>query len=177
MVITSWHYLTLQLNTRISLSHPLGENYLPALLRRNSFGLSLLGLINPEPWTLNRSTQVKACLQWTVLKIPRCTAPSQRTMRLSAAFRRLVYCLVFLYLFFLLSPCSFSYSNWTFYFPFLNISRIFFLYCFNFVSACPQGQKKRHQNVDIKKEPISANGSRNHWMPTPFKENIMAKGS
>ena len=39
------------------LFHQLGKKYLPPLLRRNPFGLSLLGLINPEPWTLNRSTQ------------------------------------------------------------------------------------------------------------------------
>jgi len=45
------------------------------------------------------------------------------------------------------------------------------------VSACPQGQKNRHQNVDIKKDPISASGNINHWMPVPFNENIMAKGS
>ena len=52
-----------------------------------------------------------------------------------------------------------------------------FLNCTSFVSACPQGQKNRHQKVDIKKEPISASGSMNHWMPVPFNENIMAKGS
>ena len=57
-VTTYWHYLQLQPNAGLSLFHPLGENYLPPLWRRNSFGLSLLGFINPEPWTLNRSTQV-----------------------------------------------------------------------------------------------------------------------
>ncbi len=31
------------------LFHPLAENYLPPLWRRNSSGLGLLGLINPEP--------------------------------------------------------------------------------------------------------------------------------
>jgi hypothetical protein len=45
------------------------------------------------------------------------------------------------------------------------------------VNACPQGQKNRHQKVDIKKEPIRAMGNMNHWMPVPFNENIMANGS
>ena len=48
-VTTYWHYLQLQPNAGLSLFHPLGENYLPPLWRRNSFGLSLLGFINPEP--------------------------------------------------------------------------------------------------------------------------------
>jgi len=50
----------LQLDARIGLLHPpvrrtrtlaggLGENCLPPPFRRNSFELSLLGLINPEP--------------------------------------------------------------------------------------------------------------------------------
>jgi len=39
----------LQPNAGLILFHPLGENYLPPLWRRNSFGLSLLGFINPEP--------------------------------------------------------------------------------------------------------------------------------
>jgi hypothetical protein len=58
-----------------------------------------------------------------------------------------------------------------------NKFRALFLNCNIFVSACPQGQKNRHQKIDIKKEPISASGNMNHWMPVPFNENIMAKGS
>ncbi len=52
-----------------------------------------------------------------------------------------------------------------------------FLNCISFVSACPQGQKKRHQKVDMKNEPINASGKMNHWMPVPFSEKVMAKGS
>jgi len=42
---------------------------------------------------------------------------------------------------------------------------------------CPSGQKKRHQNVGMKKAPIIEVGNRNHWSPSPLRENAKENGS
>jgi len=44
-------------------------------------------------------------------------------------------------------------------------------------SPWPSGQKYLHQNVGIKKAPMIDAGSRNHWSPSPLRENAMEKGS